>query len=77
MNTKLIDQFVYIDKINQAGIYDDDEIVRLLREEYSLQEGSAVMILASFYDDQKEIRDYIKRNGLTTEKKLPKEWGAE
>ena len=64
MNTKLIDQFVFIEKAKQAGICDDDEIIRLLREEYSMQEGGAVMMLASFYDDQKEIKDYIKRNGL-------------
>lgn len=75
MNTKLLDQYVLIEKAKEAGIFDDNEIVNILREAFSMNEDSAIMALASFYDNQKEIKGYIKKNNLLDGKKFPQQMG--
>lgn len=75
MNSKLIDQYLIIEKAIEAGICDDEEIVRIISEATSMSEDGAIMALASFYDDQKEIKNYIKKNGLLNSKKFPQQMG--
>ena len=68
MNFKLLDAYLLIEKIFSAGIADDAEIIKLLQEFQGFNEDGAIMALASYYDDKKQIKDYIKKNKLSEEK---------
>ena len=74
MDQKLIDAYSLINKAFESGLLDDQEIVKLLQETFHMNEEGAIMALASYYDNKKEIKDYLKNN-IKTSDKTPKQFG--
>ena len=68
MDFKLMDAYLLIDKAFSAGIIDDAEIVNLLKENQNFNNDGAVMALASYYENKKQIKDYLKKNKSGSEK---------
>jgi len=67
MDLKLIDAYVFIDKVFSMGIEDEEEIITLLRENCHFNYDGAVMAVASYTEDKKEIQAFIKKNKLKSQ----------
>ena len=74
MDLKKLDEYRLIDKAFDCGIVDDQEIIRILCDIAKLSETSAILTLSSYYDNKKEIKDYLKKNSVTSDKG-PKQFG--
>ena len=70
MDSKHMDAYILIDKAILSGIVDETEIIKLLQEFLGYSEDGAILALSSYQDNQKRIKDYIKKNNLTSEKNV-------
>jgi len=70
MDEKYIDAYLIIDKAFDAGIFGDDEILRLVMESCEYNYEGAVMALSGYYEHKKQIKTFIKKNNLAEKQPL-------